>query len=661
MASSMKADLILSPKIEDGSEKDLEKQLKSSGSSSGGGFGSAFATAAKVGIKATLTAAAAAGTAIIGIGKQAFSAFADYEQLVGGVETLFKGDAAQVQAYAAQAFETAGMSANDYMEMVTGFSASLIKGLGGDTAKAAEMANTAITDMADNANKMGTPMESIQAAYQGLAKGNATMLDNLKIGYGGTQTEMLKLAKDMGVIDKRVKSFSDMSFDQAVEAIHRLQVQLGISGYSVDELNAKLADMSLTEEELTKVADYMGISYEEAFAKMKDGSLTYLNAEVLLGTTAREAAATIQGSMGAMKAAWSNLLVGVADSESDLDALVTTFTDKVSIFVDNSSKVIERIVPAIGTALPTLIDNLIGIIETNLPPLFTSIMGAIVAQIPNVAQAGVRLFSALVQQMPAIIQGIVSALPVVIDALIGFLGNTETIQLLLDSVLSGFEQILGVLPDILNRLVEVLPSIVTTIITTLIDHIPELMAGAFDLLMAIVFAIPDFIIQLIAELPNIIKSIVDKLTDEDSLNQMRDTGIEMLNGIAQGFVNHVKEAWKKFKQGLSDLWGKCKDFLGIHSPSTLFAEMGGYMMQGLAVGIEDSTKDAQDTLNASLKSLTGSATQTLQVTASAASATASGSSNGPGSITIGTLTIQADSRDTADLLFARIRQAAAMA
>lgn len=231
------------------------------------------------------------GSEMINVGKQAYNAYASYEQLTGGVETLFGESADAVKGYAANAYKTAGLSANAYMETVTSFSASLLQGLNGDTAKAAKVADLAITDMADNANKMGTSMEMIQNAYQGFAKQNYTMLDNLKLGYGGTKTEMLRLVKDAGVVNDAVSSLDEVSFDQIIEAIHIVQTNMGITG-----------------------------------------------------TTAKEAEGTIEGSTLSMKAAWENLMVAVADDNADMSKSLKEFTDSAETMLQNSVPRIKTII-----------------------------------------------------------------------------------------------------------------------------------------------------------------------------------------------------------------------------------------------------------------------------------------------------------------------------
>lgn len=294
--------------------------------------------------KAVAAGMVAAGAAIIKIGKDAVASYADYEQLVGGVETLFKDSAKTVQQYAQNAYKTAGLSANEYMETVTSFSASLLQSLDGDTKKAAESANLAITDMSDNANKMGTSMESIQNAYQGFAKQNYTMLDNLKLGYGGTKEEMQRLLKDAEKISGIKYDIS--SFDDMVQAIHVVQTEMGITG-----------------------------------------------------TTAKEAATTIQGSAASMKSAWQNLLTGMADENQNLDELLAQFVDSVVTFADNLipriQKLLPRLVDGVAKLATSLSNNLPDIIETLLPPL---IKGAL------------SITAALIKKFPQIVASIVKAL-----------------------------------------------------------------------------------------------------------------------------------------------------------------------------------------------------------------------------------------------------------
>lgn len=281
-----------------------------------------------------------AASGIVSLGKSAVQSFAEYEQLTGGVETLFGNSADAVMKYADNAFKTSGLSANEYMTTVTGFSASLIQSVGGDTEKAANIADQAITDMADNANKMGTDISMIQNAYQGFAKQNYTMLDNLKLGYGGTKEEMERLLADaekISGIKYDISSFADIT-----EAIHVMQEEMGIAG-----------------------------------------------------ATAAEAESTISGSVAAMKAAWENLVVGLADENANVDELLNTFLESVRTVGGNLLPVIENVLANVGAVLTEhgpefvvkgaeMLGNLIvGIIEA-LPSL--------ISKVPEIVQAFVDAF-----------------------------------------------------------------------------------------------------------------------------------------------------------------------------------------------------------------------------------------------------------------------------
>lgn len=299
-----------------------------------------FAAVAKVG-GAALTAV---GTGMVWLSKQAIDSYGDYEQLVGGVETLFKDSADTVQGYAQNAYKTAGLSANEYMETVTSFSASLLQSLGNDTAAAAEMADLAITDMSDNANKMGTDMTAIQNAYNGFAKQNYTMLDNLKLGYGGTKEEMQRLIDDANALNKAqgiLTNYTMESYADIVSAIHDVQTEMGITG-----------------------------------------------------TTAKEASTTIQGSISSMKSAWKNLLAGISDPNQDLGLLIDNMVETAGIALDNLAPRIINLLPRLTTAIGTLIkklnQKLPGLIREMLPALLSgavSLIAGVIAEIPSMLSA----------------------------------------------------------------------------------------------------------------------------------------------------------------------------------------------------------------------------------------------------------------------------------
>lgn len=251
----------------------------------GDGIKNKLGAAAKVGVAAV----AAVGTATIVIGKTALDAYSNYEQLVGGIDTLFKVSSGKMQQYAANAYQTAGVSANRYMEISTSFAAALISSLGDNTEAAADMANTAIMDMSDNANKMGTSLETVQEAYMSLSRGNYEMLDSLKLGYGGTKSELQRLLSDaekFSAAQGKVRDFSVDSYSDIVEAIHIVQDEMGITG-----------------------------------------------------TTAEEAATTIEGSINTAKAAWENWLTGIGDEDADMGAL----TDQLVQSVVTPARTLSRV------------------------------------------------------------------------------------------------------------------------------------------------------------------------------------------------------------------------------------------------------------------------------------------------------------------------------
>lgn len=327
---------------EDGIDKakkstdEYSKKLKSLGESASNvasKINDTLATAAKVG--AVAITAAAAGVAALT--KSAISEYADYEQLVGGVDTLFKDSSKKVQDYAANAYKTAGLSANEYMETVTSFSASLLQSLDGDTEAAADKADMAITDMSDNANKMGTDMASIQNAYQGFAKQNYTMLDNLKLGYGGTKEEMERLLRDADELSDEFDLLSDengelvYSYGDIVDAIHIVQTNMGITG-----------------------------------------------------TTAAEASSTIQGSVNSVKGAWHNLLVGLSDGNQDLDELIDQFVDSIFTAADN-------ILPRISTTL----DGILKLVNTVASKILPTVIQEISQKLPDLIETGAEIIFAL--------------------------------------------------------------------------------------------------------------------------------------------------------------------------------------------------------------------------------------------------------------------------
>lgn len=424
-----------------------------------GKIGKGLVTAAKLGAAAI----GAAATAVGALTKKSLEEYAEYEQLVGGVETLFKDSADVVMQYANNAYKTAGLSANDYMETVTSFSASLLQSLGGDTEAAAKQADLAITDMADNANKMGTAMGDIQNAYQGFAKQNYTMLDNLKLGYGGTKEEMQRLIDDANALNAAQGNLTNYSIDSyadIVSAIHDVQTEMGITG-----------------------------------------------------TTAKEASTTIQGSLSAMKSAWTNLLTGIGDDSQDLDKLINNF-------VDSTGTAAENILPRLGkiiTGIGSLAERLAPVVAAAIPGLVTTVL-------PELVQSGISMVG-------AILQGLVQMLPQIIQY------GVDMVITLIESISSDPES-----------LVETAIMLVVTIVSGLIDALPKLIAAAADLVTGLNRA-------LISNAPNLLSAglkLVGKIAEgiANSLGEIVNAGAKVVDSIIDGIAG----AWGKLKNWFKGLW-----------------------------------------------------------------------------------------------------------
>lgn len=554
--------------------------------------------------KVAVVGVTAAATAVGALGTKAVQAYADYEQLVGGVETLFKDSQDEVMEYANNAYKTAGLSANEYMETVTSFSASLLQSLDGDTSAAAEKANLALTDMSDNANKMGTDMTSIQNAYQGFAKANYTMLDNLKLGYGGTQAEMQRLLEDaekISGIKYDISSYADI-----VDAIHVVQTEMGITG-----------------------------------------------------TTAKEAASTIQGSFGMVKAAWQNLVTGLADTDQDLGTLVGNFTDSVVIAGDNLIPRIQELLPRIveaisalmgtvstqlpailGSTLPSLIEgasNLVTGLMSALPEILTVLgdiaptaigilVPALLELLPEIVQTGIDVIASLAQgiadALPELIPAATEAIIKIVDTLtnpdnIGKLvdASLAIIIALTDGLLNALPKLLEAAPKIIENLYTALrnnfPKIVTSgyeiltslvngivssipklvasaktlveqLVQTIIANLPQIITSGFEIIVALVSGLISAIPDLVAAIPDLIKSIVDTFMGYD----WGSIGSNIVDGIKNGFLR----MWESLKRAVSDmvngLVSGVKSILGIASPSKVFAGIGGYMAEGLGQGFD---------------------------------------------------------------------------
>lgn len=482
------------------------------------------------GIKAMASAIKEATAALVDLGKQSIMGFAEQEQLIGGVDTLFKESSAQVQQYANEAYKTAGLSANEYMETVTSFSASLLQSLGGDTAAAAQKADQAITDMSDNANKLGTDMTSIQNAYQGFAKQNYTMLDNLKLGYGGTKQEMERLLADaekLSGVKYDISSYADI-----VDAIHVVQTEMGITG-----------------------------------------------------TTAKEAATTIQGSANAMKSAWSNLLTGMSNENLNLDTLVQNVIDSVNTFADN-------LIPRLQIMLPRFVQGLTQLISDMIP----YVAPALELLLPSLVEGVGGLVSGIVQALPAAVEAITAVIPMLV----------EQLTILLPQIISaGVEIIAALASGIGENLPTLIPAVVDAIITItegLLDHIDLLIIAAGQLIAGLAQGLIEAIPRLIGRLPEIIGAIVKGLLK--GLAAIGEVGSQLVRGLFSGISNAAAWLYDKLRGWVSDVLGWVKSLFGINSPSKVFAdEIGRFIPPGITVGVEKAMPSALRDMGEELSAL----------------------------------------------------------
>lgn len=490
------------------------------------------------GVKAMASAIKEATAALVDLGKQSIMGFAEQEQLIGGVDTLFKESSAQVQQYANDAYKTAGLSANQYMETVTSFSASLLQSMGGDTQAAAEKANRAITDMSDNANKMGTDMASIKNAYQGFAKQNYTMLDNLKLGYGGTKQEMERLVAEAAAMTDEQKKLNvavnsgDLSFSNIVDAISVVQERLDIAG-----------------------------------------------------TTADEAATTIQGSANAMKSAWSNLITGMSNDNLDLDKLVQNVIDSVNIFADNLTTRLQTMLSRFAEGLNKLVTGLIPYVGPALELL-----------LPSLVQGIGSLVSGIVQALPAAVQAISAVVPMLV----------EQITILLPQILSaGIDIIAALASGIGANLPALIPAAVDAIIEVaggLVANVDKIIVAAGQLIGGLTQGLIEAVPHLVYRLPEIILAITSGLLK--GMASIGMVGQQLVEGLFNGIANAASWLYEKIKGWASDVLGWIKEFFGIHSPSKVFAdEVGKFIPPGITLGVEQAMPKAMRDMGAELSAL----------------------------------------------------------
>lgn len=573
-----------------GSVKNMNESMKDATNSASKmssvmkGIGS---SAIKVG-KGLAVAGAAAATAVTALVSKSVGAFADYEQLTGGVETLFGAGGRSVEEYAQsvgksvsdiqgkydslmsaqnvvlenanKAYMTAGMSANEYMDTVTGFSASLISSLGGDTNKAADYANSALVDMSDNANKMGTDMESIKNAYQGFAKQNYTMLDNLKLGYGGTQEEMKRLLSDAEKLTGQRYDIS--SFADITQAIHAIQTQMDITG-----------------------------------------------------TTAKEASTTISGSWGSLKAAFQNVLVGLTTGgdmfDQSLDALINTavtfgqnIIPAIKGALSGVGYLIEGLAPVIGETIPPLINDLAPTLANSAVSLISSLVNGLTQNATQfseclsnmiiVAVAGIstvvpQLLDAASKIVSNLMQGLTNSMPQIVNGAVTLIeglvnGLVNNIPLLIMGAVQLVASLANGLIANLPRIIDAGVNLITGIVSASYSMMPQIIQNGMQLVVNLAVGLVRAIPQLIAALPRITGAIVKGFK---SVNWF-DLGLQLIKSIWEGIKSIGSEMWNGVKEKTSELWGGVKNVVSekLNNIKSAYDAHGGGLKGATFAAIE---------------------------------------------------------------------------
>ena len=620
-----------------------------------GGIGSRIAGALGTAAKAGIAAIGGLVTATAGIGGVALNAYADYEQLVGGIDTLFKGASGQMQQYAAQAYQTAGTSANKYMEISTSFAASLISSLGGDTQKAADMANMAIQDMSDNANKMGTSLDAVQEAYQSLARGNYEMLDSLKLGYGGTKSELERLLSDaeqIAAAQGMVRDFSVDSYADVVEAIHLVQDEMGITG-----------------------------------------------------TTAAEAATTISGSVNSMKAAWENWLAGLGNEDADMSVLTDNLVQSVITAGQNVIPRVGTIMSTLGTTIgqqaPVVAQHLYNGLMSALPPAVSGplqqafaaagrvvdVFGQVFAQnvqpamdaaapvisaissgfqtfgsnvqtlvLPAIEQLspifqsffetvqaaepvltliadifGVVLASAIsvaIQIFGLLVQGVTGLLQIMqglYDFIIGFV--TGVVQFFTVDLPTGFNTFITTVAALPGQVMAFLSGLLASVagwvggmvsnavsagsqfVSNVVSFISSLPGRIAGFLGGVISSVASWVGQMASNASNAASRFASNLISglQSIPGRVVSIGSQIIQGMVDGVVGAAQSLIDAVGGAVSDAIGWAKGLLGIASPSKVFREIGQFTMQGAALGVEDDAPALARSTEDAMRGMVGSA------------------------------------------------------
>ena len=586
-----------------------------------GGDAAVSSAGASIGGKLTGAIIAAITTAGLGaaLGKT-LTEGAALEQSIGGVETLFKGSASQVTAAADQAFRTAGVSANNYMEQVTSFSATLLQGLGGDTAAAAGYADKAIVQMSDNANKMGTDMSAIQYAYQGFAKDNYTMLDNLKLGYGGTQSEMARLINDSGVLGDSVKvtadTVKDVPFSSIIDAIGVIQDNLGITGTTAEEaattLSGSFASMQAAASNVMANLT-LGRDVGPALQGLAQTVTTFLAGNLLPAIGNILSALVLQvipvGTQ-MLQSLGAGLAQGVPNFLAQALPMVLQFTETLRTnfgnIVDAGIDLLLNLAQGIANGLPTLIEY--------VPQIVTNIAGLINDNAPKLLAAGlhiiVTLGLGLIQAIPTLIANIPQIIQAVVSVFTEFnwisLGSNIITMLkngitsMVSAVQSAGTSIFDAVKNAIANLPATLQSLGSNAITSMANGLKSMLGSVLSAARGILTGIVGIIKGLPGQLWSLAKSAASKLWNAFVVKDWNGLGTNIIQGIINGIGSMAGALWEAATNVAKSALNAIKSFFGIASPSKLMQfEIGPYIPQGLALGIEKNAgyvTDAMDDL-----------------------------------------------------------------
>ena len=597
----------------------------------GDGIKNKLGAAAKAGVAAV----AAVGTATVAIGKTALDAYSNYEQLVGGIDTLFKNSSGKMQQYAANAYRTAGVSANRYMEISTSFAAALVSSLGGNTEAAADMANTAITDMSDNANKMGTSLETVQEAYMSLSRGNYEMLDSLKLGYGGTKSELERLlsdAEEFSAAQGRVRDFSVDSYSDIVEAIHIVQDEMGITGTTAAEAASTIegsvnmakaawenwltglgdedADMGALTDQLVQSVVTAGeniipragqimttlgqtvAEYAPDVALCLGNALIGVMPEAVQGPM-RDAFAGVGDVVGRLEGVFNDSLKPAADAA---DSVFSAIGSGIETFGDNVNTLV---LPAIDTLSPAF-DDFFGAIQA-AQPLLEFIANTIGVGLAAAISTAIKLFSAITEIVASAITGFEQ----LYEGISGFV--TGVVQFFtvdlpngINALVQWFAQLPGDIAGFLSAVIANVVAWVADMASSAVSAGSGFISGIAGFMSALPGNIASWLSGAISTVVGWVTQFASNATSAASqFGSKLRSGLEAIPGtlgnigsnIVQGLVDGVTGAAGRLvaavKGAVGDAIEGAKNLLGIHSPSRVFREIGRYAMQGAALGVDD--------------------------------------------------------------------------